>query len=240
MPGKKVCIDNVEKPTMHKGPAIDPKYCAIFRWVVEFFMTTKGGKNPPKSKGAGFIVQRVDVSKMVFNCDGTPDKKQSDSRTVWETFKIGKDGLSEGTDTWISHFPKGRRTTVSITGSASFHRKITGATRKAVKPNTKGGADGILDKQPNGFAPTLIRTMHLYVDCCSQTGTVYYKVVAYSTGRKYEETWKLEPGQKRPSHMKKIDGKKVAEKKKDKKIPIKEPIKKPKKKLKKKPKKKLD
>lgn len=210
MPTDAVGFTTDQGPELLKG--VDegfPDDCFIYKWVVSFAITRGGGTSPPTAPVSGFVVQRVDVSKAVFECNGTLDAAASKSETVFETFKVA-DGDSEGTDTIQFNFPKNRRTSVSATFGASFLPVIRGATRTAINPLTNpGGADGTLDKQPTGFSPTLFRKVHVFVDCCGGSETFFWETRAYNSFGTYEEKWTHRTGQDGPQGSKSVDGKPV-------------------------------
>lgn len=205
-----VAFTSDEGPQISRGADLGfPDDCYIYNWVVSFFITRGSGLHPGISAVSGFVVQRVDVSKMVFKCDGTSDTEKSKSETVWETFKV-VNGESEGSDTVLFGFPKDRRTSLAATFSASFHPTITGATRTPIDPMTNpGGADGTLDRQPDGFTPTLVRKIHISVDCCDGVERFSWETLAHNSWGTYEETWKQATGQERPERRKIVDGETV-------------------------------
>ena len=182
-----------------------PGSCWAWKWGVEFFPTQGQGQAPGTSAQTGFVVQRVDVSKIVRNCDGTIDQAASEFKTLWEYFQV-RNGVTND-DTFQIGFPAGRRTSASITLSAGYVANIQGAQQTAINPLTNpGGADGTLNQQPTGFQTTLTRQFHGDADCCGQVSSLAWSLRAYNSWGTYSEFWFQRPNDLQPSGEKVVNG----------------------------------
>ncbi len=209
MPTNSVLFESTDGPEMLTGAdASSPNHCFIFRWVVNFGITQGNGLQPGLNKVNGHVVQRVDVSKIVYDCDRKRDDANSEKKSLFETFDI-KNGESVNSDTVQLTFLKNRITSLGITLSASFHDNIRDQdfSKKFPGNTNPAGASGLLIKQPVGFSPTLIRSIHLIVDCCNGKTVYSCDAIAHNSWSSYEEEWSLRDDRKKAERKKTVDGK---------------------------------
>ncbi len=189
-PAHAVAFETMEGPELI-GQGLLPDVCRIWRWVIEFFPTQSRGVNLASSAQTGQIIQKVEVIKQVFRCDGTPDLALSSNEVFWEYFNV-VDGRTEGSDNVQVVFPNGRRTTVELVLSAGYFASLDGVAPQTINPLTNpGGASGRLSAEPPGFSATatLVRRLTASVNCCETATTSSWTAQATNIWESYSETW---------------------------------------------------
>ncbi|MEM1321363.1 MAG: hypothetical protein AAGG75_13995 [Bacteroidota bacterium] len=207
-----VAFETTEGPEIATGAEVGKdKDCYVFLWVVAFMITSGKGQNLPINKKAdGHVVQRVDVRKTVTKCDGTKDKERSETKTLLETFQV-KNGESVNADTIQLGFLKDRITNIVVTLSASFHTNLQDKdfSKKFKDFENPAGADGLLHKEPEGFQPTLMRTISFQVNCCNGADAYKFDIKAHNSWGTYEEHWSPSESGEKMENKKTVDGKEV-------------------------------
>lgn len=208
-PAHAVAFETMDGPEM-VSEGLPPDVCKIWRWVVEFFPTQGRGVNLSSSTQTGHIVQKVEIIKEVFRCDGTLDLASSKNEVIWEYFTVVA-GRSEGSDNVQIVFPNARRTTVKLVLSAGYIPSLNGVNPQTIVPLTNpGGASGRLSGEPPGFSTTLVRRFAATVDCCNTATTSAWTAQATNVWGSYSESWQQQDAGA-VEHQKSVDGERIQE-----------------------------
>ncbi len=203
-----VAFETLNEPQI--GPSTDAGQCLAFSWDVIFFVTQGSGLNPGKSSRTGQIIQQVTINKSVSTCEDKPDDGNSDKRSLVEAFEL-KEGETN-TDAVQIGFPKKRKTVASITLEAAWRADLNGLNvlQTFADPSQNiSGASALLGAPPADFAPTLVRTIELTVDCCGEIPSWSMVVRCRNTFGTYTEELRRTSGQEEGTVTKQVDGKSV-------------------------------